>query len=70
MGVSRNAERMRMYYFGIRKLMAVIEKIRGRKKECIHEHEDDSGIFSKRHHSRAKLRKKRKGSNIFIKLAV
>ena len=55
----RIAEGMRMDEFVILQLMGMVEQVRGRKKECVHEYKDDSGIFSKPYHSSgAKVRKK------------
>ena len=62
MGMPRNAERMRMDEFAIRKLVGVIEKVRGRKEECVHEYQEQTDMFSKLHHTFAKIRKKRKVS--------
>ena len=65
MGMPRNAEWMRMDEFVIRQLVGVIEKVRGRKEECVHEYKEESCIFSKLHHLCAKVRKKRKGFKFF-----
>ena len=59
MGMPRNAEWMRMDEFVIRKLVGVIEKICGRKEECVHEYQEKPCIFSKFHHPFAKVRKNR-----------
>lgn len=65
MGMPRNAEGMRMDEFVIRQLVGVIEKVRGRKEECVHEYQEEPCIFSKLHHLSAKIRKKRKGFKFF-----
>ena len=57
MGMPRNAEWMRMDKFVICQLMGMVEEVRGRKKECVHEHEDQSCVFSKLYHPTAKIRK-------------
>lgn len=58
MGMPRNAEGVRMDELAIRKLVGVIEKVRGRKEECVHKYQEEPCIFSKLHHPFAKIRKK------------
>ena len=65
MGMPGNAEGMRMDEFVIRKLVGMIEEVRGREKECVHKYQDESCIFSKLHHPTAKIRKKRKELKIY-----
>ena len=66
MGMPRNAEGMRMDEFAIRKLMGVIEEVRGREKECVHKYQEESCIFSKLHHPTAKIQKNEKSSKFMI----
>ena len=65
MGMPGNVEGMRMDEFVIRKLVGMIEEVRGREKECVHKYQEESCIFSKLHHPAAKIRKKRKELKIY-----
>lgn len=49
----------------IRKLVGMIEEVRGREKECVHKNQEESCIFSELHHPTAKIRKKRKELKIY-----
>ena len=55
MGMPRDAEGMRMDEFVIRQLVGVVEQVSGRKEECVHEYQEQTCMFSKLHHPRAKI---------------
>lgn len=48
-------ERMRVDDDAIRQPMGVVEKVRGRKKECVHGQKQQAYIFPTFYHGRAKI---------------